>query len=174
MDSRLNPAVSDSRPPRHDDPLSAQAAPPVSPLSTLRPLHWSVANTPARRSLGTTPRRRVLIVDDSLQAAQTLAGILEVDGHDTCIAQDGLEALQALDSFAPDAVFLDIGLPYLDGYETCRHLRSRPGGERLLIVALTGWNLPRDQQRALLAGFDHHVAKPYDVDRLYRILAEAQ
>jgi CheY-like chemotaxis protein len=104
---------------------------------------------------------RILIVDDNNDAAETLSMLLSLEGHATCVANDGESALTAAKEFRPDTVFLDIGLPGMNGYETARHLREAHG--RLLrLVALTGWGTEEDRQRAHDAGFDCHLVKPVD------------
>jgi CheY-like chemotaxis protein len=89
-------------------------------------------------------------------------------------ASDGLDGLARAKSFAPDAIFLDIGMPGLDGYETCRRLRQQPFGTRALVVALTGWGQERDKQRAADAGFDAHLTKPADPAEIERLLSTSE
>jgi PAS domain S-box-containing protein len=115
--------------------------------------------------------RRVLVVDDNHDAAQSLAMMLRVMGHDTQTAFDGLEAIQAAGTFRPDVVLLDIGLPRMDGYEVARQIRRRDWGKTMLLVALTGWGQDEDKERAKAAGFDHHLTKPVDPDTLSTMLA---
>ena len=118
----------------------------------------------------TSVGRRILIVDDNYDGADSLAMLLEEVGHETHQAHDGVEALEVAERVRPDAVLLDIGLPKLNGYEVCRRLRERPWGEELMIVALTGWGQDEDRQRSLEAGFDTHLVKPVDHDVLMRLL----
>jgi CheY-like chemotaxis protein len=115
--------------------------------------------------------RRILIVDDNEDGAQSLALLLKLDGHETHTAHDGLEALAAADRLRPDVVLLDIGLPKLNGYEVCRHLRQQPWGKGLVLVALTGWGQEEDRQRSTEAGFDTHLVKPVDHEALAELLA---
>ena len=89
----------------------------------------------------------------------------------TRIAHDATSGLQALDDTVPDVVFLDIGMPGIDGYETCRQMRRRPSNKAMVIIAVTGWGQPQDKQRALDAGFDAHLTKPVELEALARILA---
>jgi CheY-like chemotaxis protein len=119
----------------------------------------------------TSVGHRVLIVDDNYDGADSLAMLLEEVGHETHKAHDGVEALEAVERVRPDAVLLDIGLPKLNGYEVCQRLRQRPGGDELVIVALTGWGQDEDRQRSLDAGFDTHLVKPVDHGVLIRLLA---
>ena len=123
------------------------------------------AAPPARE--GATPKR-VLVVDDNADAAETLSQLLEMLGHVPATANDGTSALQAFDAFAPDVVLLDIGLPDLDGYEVARRIRA--GGDRpVRLVALTGWGQAEDKRRAAQAGFDAHWTKPVDPARLHEL-----
>jgi PAS domain S-box-containing protein len=113
---------------------------------------------------------RVLVVDDNVDSAQSLASLLSILGHDVRRAHDGLEALSAAESFRPQVVLLDIGMPRLNGYEACRALRARPWAQSIHIIALTGWGQPDDRQRSLDAGFDRHLVKPVDPAALHAIL----
>jgi PAS domain S-box-containing protein len=114
---------------------------------------------------------RVLIVDDNVDGADSLAMLLEEVGHETYKAHDGLEAIAVAERIRPRAVLLDIGLPGLNGFEVCRRIRERPWGKQLLMVALTGWGQEEDRQRSQDAGFDTHLVKPVDHDFLMRLLA---
>jgi PAS domain S-box-containing protein len=113
---------------------------------------------------------RVLIIDDNRDAAKTMAMLVEELGASTRIAHDATSGLQALDESMPDVVFLDIGMPGIDGYETCRQMRRRPSNKAPVIIAVTGWGQPQDKQRALDAGFDAHLTKPVELDALANIL----
>ena len=117
-------------------------------------------------------RRRVLVVDDNVDAAESLALLLRMAGHEVRVAHDGLAALAAAEADPPDLVFLDIGMPVMDGYEVARRLRRRPGLEDLLLVAMTGWSQEEDRRRSREAGFGHHLVKPVEPDVLYQLLAE--
>jgi signal transduction histidine kinase len=116
-------------------------------------------------------RRRVLIVDDNKDAAEWLATLLGLSGHETHVAFDGLEAIKAAERLLPDAVLLDIGLPRVDGYEVCRRIRQQPWGRDLVIVALTGWGQEEDRQKSRAAGFNTHLVKPVDDELLLSLLA---
>jgi PAS domain S-box-containing protein len=135
----------------------------------------SEASEPLRREeVGNRPPaigRRILIVDDSEDGAESLAMLLALGGHETHKAYDGLEALEAAERVRPDAVLLDIGLPRLNGYEVCRRLRQEPWGKDMLLVALTGWGQEEDRIRSREAGFDAHMVKPVDHDALLKLLA---
>jgi PAS domain S-box-containing protein len=119
-------------------------------------------------------RRRILIVDDNHDSAASLAMLLELDGHETKTAYDGLEAIEVAGSFHPDVTLLDIGLPTLNGYEVCRRLRQHPWGRDMLLVAVTGLGQEQDRQAAREAGFDAHLVKPVSPETLARLLASEQ
>jgi CheY-like chemotaxis protein len=116
-------------------------------------------------------RRRILVVDDNEDAAEWLATVLRLHGHETHVAHDGLEAVTTAERIRPDAVLLDIGLPRLDGYEACRRIRAQSRGRDLLLVALTGWGQDEDRQESRDAGFDAHLVKPVDDEVLLKLLA---
>jgi CheY-like chemotaxis protein len=109
-----------------------------------------------------SPRRRVLVVDDNTDAAESLAALLAIGGHETRLAHDGLRAMEEAKTFHPDVVFLDIGMPELDGHETARRIREQPWGKDMVLVALTGWGQSEDRRRSKEAGFNHHLVKPAD------------
>ena len=118
-------------------------------------------------------RRRVLVVDDNEDAAELIADALRELGHEVAVAHDGLRAISVADDFRPDVGLLDIGLPVLDGYELASRLRGVLGGARLRLVAITGYGQEHDRRRALDAGFDDHVVKPIDLDRLHDLVVYA-
>jgi PAS domain S-box-containing protein len=115
--------------------------------------------------------RRVLIVDDSRDGAESLALLLQLAGHETHLAHDGAEAVALAERLRPDVVLLDIGLPVLNGYDACRRIRSAPWGRPMTLVALTGWGQDDDRERSREAGFDHHLVKPVDHAALLALLA---
>jgi signal transduction histidine kinase len=117
--------------------------------------------------------RRLLVVDDNEDAAQTLAALLTIAGHQVRVVHDGLAALEAADSYHPEAILLDIGLPGMSGHEVARQLRERTGPERPLLIALTGYGQEEDRRRSLEAGFDCHLVKPVDPPELLRLLGGA-
>ncbi len=116
--------------------------------------------------------RRVLVVDDNVDAAAMLSMLLKSLGHETCVTHDGLEALKIAVDFHPDIVLLDIGMPGADGYEVARGLRALRKGDPLRIVAITGWGQDADKQKSKEAGFDVHLVKPVDPAELVRALDE--
>jgi signal transduction histidine kinase/ActR/RegA family two-component response regulator len=115
--------------------------------------------------------RRILVADDNHDAADSLAFMLRLAGHEVRIAYDGQQALDMAEVFRPALALIDIGMPRLNGYETARRLRAKPYGEAMLLIALTGWGQPDDRNRSLAAGFDHHVVKPVDPSMLERLLS---
>jgi PAS domain S-box-containing protein len=115
--------------------------------------------------------RRVLVVDDNADHAESLAILLELEGHEALQAHDGVEAIEAAERFRPDAILLDVGLPKMDGYEVCRRIREEPWGKDMVLVALTGWGQEEDRRRSEKAGFDTHMTKPPDQETLMKILA---
>jgi PAS domain S-box-containing protein len=117
------------------------------------------------------PKRRILVVDDNRDTADSLAMMLSLAGHETRTAYDGLEAVQAAAAFRPVVVLLDIGLPRMNGYEAARHIRQQPWGKGMVLIALTGWGQEEDRRRALEAGFDQHVTKPVMAAALEELLA---
>lgn len=112
---------------------------------------------------------RILIVDDNVDAADSLAMLLNLGGHDVCLAHDGTTALATAREQRPDVILLDIGLPGLNGYEVAAELRKDAGSQPFLI-ALTGWGSEEDRRSALEAGFDEHLVKPADIAALYELL----
>jgi CheY-like chemotaxis protein len=117
--------------------------------------------------------RRVLVVDDNLDAAQMMAAFLEMSGHRTAMANTGRDALLEAHRFQPDVVLLDIGLPDISGYEVAREIRALPGAGAATVIAVTGWGQSEDLRRAREAGIDFHVVKPADPEELLRLLAAA-
>lgn len=118
--------------------------------------------------------RRILVVDDNADNAETLGALLRTAGHAVDTAYDGGSALEKARVFLPDTVLLDIGLPTLDGYEVCRALRDAPWGARLLIVAMTGWGQAHDRDRSRAAGFDVHLVKPVAFGTILELLDARQ
>lgn len=114
--------------------------------------------------------RRILVTDDNQDAALTLASLLGMMGHEVRTANDGLEAIDMVDSFMPDIIFLDIGMPRMDGYEACRRIRQLSQEQPAFIVALTGWGQADDKRKAQEAGFDLHFTKPVDPARLEELV----
>jgi CheY-like chemotaxis protein len=118
------------------------------------------------------PRRRVLIVDDNRDTAESLALLLRLEGHEVHVAHDGVAGMESAQALRPDIVFLDIGMPGMDGYEVARRFRRQPDLRGVVLVALTGWGQAEDRERARQAGFDHYVTKPAPVETLQRLLID--
>lgn len=115
--------------------------------------------------------RRVLVVDDNRDAAVSLAMLLRLQGHEVQVAHSGATALELSVSYVPEAVFLDIGMPGMDGFEVARRLRQQPGLEHVVLAALTGWGQPEERRRTAEAGFDYHLVKPPEPQAVELVLA---
>jgi PAS domain S-box-containing protein len=116
------------------------------------------------------PPLPILIVDDNVAAADSLGMLLELSGATTTVVHSGVQALQAIDKAAPRVVLLDLGLPGMDGFEVARRIRQHPNCKGVTLIALTGWSQDDDFSRSREAGFDHHLIKPADLDKLNSIL----
>ena len=129
------------------------------------------ADSQPARPVDRCTRRRVLIVDDNRDAADAMAQLLAIEGHDVKAVYGALDALDSAVQLRPDVVLLDIGLPQMDGYELSRQIRQLPGLKAMPIVAITGYGQPSDKQHSRQSGFDYHLVKPVDLETLTRILA---
>jgi CheY-like chemotaxis protein len=118
-----------------------------------------------------TPPRRVLVIEDNEDSRLSLRELIRRLGHEVHEARDGVTGVETAIALAPDLALVDIGLPGIDGYEVARRLREHPVGKRLRLVALTGYGLPEDRERAVAAGFDLHLVKPVDPQQLAALLA---
>jgi PAS domain S-box-containing protein len=116
------------------------------------------------------PNKRILLADDNRDAAESLAIILRLEGHEVELAHDGHAALRAFEASKPDVALLDIGMPKSNGYEVARQIRAVPGGEEVLLIAITGWAQDLDKARSRAAGFDHHLTKPIEPHQLIELL----
>jgi PAS domain S-box-containing protein len=132
----------------------------------------TAAGEPAPGAATAPPRRRILVVDDNVDAAQSLAMLLEMSGNETRLVHDGGAVAEVTEAYRPEVVLLDIGLPTLDGFEVCRRLRARPDAASLTIIAMTGWGQDEDRRKSREAGFDGHLVKPVDFEQLERVMAE--
>jgi CheY-like chemotaxis protein/two-component sensor histidine kinase len=117
------------------------------------------------------PGHRILLADDNRDALESLATLLQCDGHEVRTAADGAEALEVAAECHPDIVLLDIGMPKLDGYEVARRIRAEPWGKSAVLIALTGWGQDEDRRRSREVGFDSHLVKPLDPEALSTLLA---
>ena len=113
---------------------------------------------------------RILLADDDRDATLSLSTLLKLEGYEVRHVYDGNATLDAVREFEPDIVLVDIGMPKLSGYDVARYIRERYGKERPVLVALTGWKQASDRILATLAGFHHHVAKPYDPGALLELI----
>jgi CheY-like chemotaxis protein len=128
--------------------------------------------SPAAEGAARTRRRlRILVADDERDQVTTLAAILEDEGHDVREVYLGAEVLRMVREFDPDVALIDIGMPGMSGYEVARELRQELGKLRPLLIAVTGWKQSSDRILAKLAGFDHHVAKPFESKTLLDLIA---
>ncbi|HVW38838.1 MAG TPA: ATP-binding protein [Pirellulales bacterium] len=141
------------------EPLDAEAAPtaPETPHAMATP--------------GKPPQRRVLVVDDNSDSATTLGKMLEIMGSEVRLAHDGLQAVDVASSFQPEIIFMDLGMPNLNGYDATRRIRTMPWGREITIVALTGWGQQEDVQQSIEAGCTTHVVKPIDFAVLGKLMS---
>ena len=119
-------------------------------------------------------RRRILVADDNVDSATSLGQLLELLGNDVSTANDGLQAVEVAETFRPDVILLDIGMPKLNGYDACRRIRQQPWGRNAILVALTGWGQDEDKRRSQEAGFDAHLVKPVDCGALEKLLSSLE
>ena len=141
------------------------------------PYHWdpmpdSTAIGAGNDATRPVPGRalRILLADDDRDATLSLSTLLKLEGYEVRHVYDGGATLQAVREFEPDIVLIDIGMPKMTGYDVARHIRERYGKDRPVLVALTGWKQASDRILATLAGFHHHVAKPYDPGQLLALI----
>jgi CheY-like chemotaxis protein len=120
-----------------------------------------------------TRTRRIVVADDNRDAADSLAMLLKMDGHDVTVVYDGPQALAAIRQKSPDVALLDIGMPGMNGYEVARAVRSDYARDSLMLVAVTGWGQQADIAAAKAAGFDRHFTKPIDPDQLAAMMVNA-
>ena len=122
----------------------------------------------------TASKRRLLVVDDNRDAAESMSMLLEMWGHEVAFAYDGPSALQTAERLQPQAVFLDIGLPGMDGYEVAARLRALPQAREAVLIAITGYGQEDDRLRSRRAGIDHHLVKPVAPDALRNLIDSLQ
>jgi signal transduction histidine kinase len=125
---------------------------------------------PSAQETGDRVKRRILLADDNNDALESLATLLQLGGHDVVTASNGALALECAERHRPEVMLLDIGMPLLDGYEVARRIRVQPWGRQITLVALTGWGQDSDRRRSREAGFDTHLVKPLDMDKLMDLL----
>ncbi len=136
------------------------------------PIFAGAATAPQAASVdeSSPDAHRVLVVDDNRDAAESLRALLQLMGHDVRQASDGVEAVETAREFVPDVIFMDIGMPRMNGLEATRRIRDLPLGTRPYIIALTGWGQDGDRERSRQAGIDHHLIKPIDHEALRAVL----
>jgi CheY-like chemotaxis protein len=139
-----------------------------APAAEAAPAEPSPEEGPAEREQ--VERRRVLVVDDNVDAADMMAILLEVRGHEVRTAYDGRSAISETEVFRPDALLLDLGLPDLDGVMVCKAIKSQPWGKETVVVALSGWGQEEDKRRTAEAGFDAHLTKPARIEQVTALL----
>jgi CheY-like chemotaxis protein len=133
--------------------------------------HMADLNTQAT-TVTTTPKRfRILVVDDNHDSALSMAMMLSIMGHETRTAHDGESAVTTAESFLPDVVLLDIGLPKLNGYEVAQRIREKPWGVSMFLIAVTGWGQDEDRERSSEVGLNLHMVKPVEPSALEKLLA---
>lgn len=135
-----------------------------------RALHAPEISSNRASAPESTSRHRILIADDNRDSAETLAALLRMEGHEVTSVHDGPVALSTFSEIKPDVALLDIGMPGLTGYEVARKMRQCSSGTALTLIAITGWGQDIDKERAYAAGFDHHLTKPVDPQRLADLL----
>jgi CheY-like chemotaxis protein len=134
------------------------------------PLMEVSATLPDKKPTAKSTVRRILVVDDNADAADSLTMVLGFDGHEVLAVYTGLQALEQAERFKPDVMLIDIGLPDLDGYEVARRIRAVPAFQSICLVAVTGYGQDADKDRARAAGFSEHLVKPIEFPSLDRIL----
>ncbi len=147
-----------------------------SEFSVTLPIHVEEPEQQTSREAGGNGKvraaaRRILVVDDNRDAADSLAMLLRLTGNEVHTAYDGVEGVEAAERIRPDVVLLDIGMPKLDGYDACRRIRGEAWGKDLMLIALTGWGQDDDRRRTVDAGFNAHMVKPVDAADLTALLA---
>jgi CheY-like chemotaxis protein len=139
---------------------------PIVPMPT-----HSADGAPGNGAVSTSNnKRRILVVDDNVDALESLSRMIAYFGNDVRQAHDGLEAIEVAKSFRPEIVFMDLGMPNLNGFEAARRIRNEPWGQQLSLVATTGWGQEDDRRRTAAAGFDRHLVKPIEMASLRDVL----
>ena len=140
------------------------------PVTALRPQFDTLAEDLLTETPLPARIRRILVADDFPQSAETLARLLEKDGNEVQIAEDGVAAVEAAAEFLPDVVLMDIAMPRLDGYQAAKRIRQQPWGKQMILIALTGWGQQQDRRRTQEAGFDAHLTKPVNYEAIVTLL----
>ena len=150
-----------------------------STFTVLLPMLAGVGDVEMAREPASPPpvglgARKILVVDDNQDSAASLGMLLRLLGAEVHVVFNGPDALEAIGTYAPDVVLLDIGMPGMDGHEVARRLRRSPNGRQVKLIALTGWGQQKDRDRSKLAGFDHHLIKPADIHALETALTSIE
>ncbi len=154
-----------------EEPESAAASRDLTPDALPSGAEMASVVTPLVAAGAQRLTRRILIADDNNDALESLATLLQLSGHEVYTATNGGTALQSAERHLPEVALLDIGMPLLDGYEVAKRIRAQPWGQRITLVALTGWGQDSDRRRSREAGFDSHLVKPLDLETLTDLLA---
>jgi CheY-like chemotaxis protein len=139
------------------------------PVSTHEPASREEGSGEETRTLDV--KRRVLVVDDNQDTADSLALMLEALGHEARTAYDGARAIAVADEFRPDVILMDIGMPRFNGFQAAQRIRAQPWADRVVLIAITGWARDEDKRCSKEAGFDAHLTKPVDLKLLFRLLS---
>ena len=123
--------------------------------------------------LSSVSKRRILVVDDNVDAADALTTLLELEGHEVRTVYSGEEAIDVLSLYGPDVILLDLGLPGMSGLDVARRIRATPATQDVTMIAITGWGQPQDREKTAEAGFDFHFTKPVDVGQLHQAIETA-
>ena len=140
----------------------------------IQPTQEPLPRTSHKQGVPSLSGFRILVVDDNRASADMIAMLLHLKGNEIRAANDGQEALEVAETFHPQLVLLDIGLPKLNGYEVARQIRGQPWSQDVILVALTGWGQDEVRRRSLEAGFNFHIVKPVGIAALEKLLAESQ
>ena len=152
-------------------PLAARSTEPAASGESTAGGSSDAGGEHTARAPGALAARRVLVVDDNRDAADSLAALLQLTGAEVRVVYDGAEALAAMATYRPAAVLLDIGMPGMDGHEVARRIRRDAAARDVMLIALTGWGQEEDRRRSRASGFDHHLIKPVDVSVLEQVLS---
>jgi PAS domain S-box-containing protein len=142
--------------------------------SSIAPSESAPADLASTVAAHSGPQLSVVIADDNRDSADSLKMLLELEGHSVQTAHDGAQAFDLVERVRPRVVLLDIGMPKLNGYEVAAKIRTQPWGARVRLIALTGWGQSQDRERAMAAGFDHHMTKPVDPEAVLSLLRQTQ
>ena len=166
MGTNRAPPIEKARRLRHHTPSACSDS---SPNAGSAPLVEAAA--PARAEAARRKGKRILLADDNRDAAESLAILLKLEGHEVDLAHDGVSALRSFAEHQPDVALLDIGMPGKNGYEVAQQIRAN-GRKDVLLIAVTGWAQDSDKAQSRAAGFDHHLTKPVEPETLIGLLSE--